>query len=97
MQYVYEDLFLRKKVDDDQLLALETKALEEADKLGITDPLYREQFVKTKVYTQIAIRHLEGDGMREKYDAYKAQCDEIYRRAKSGGRSNLSQIATGRG
>ncbi|WP_041353984.1 hypothetical protein [Nitratiruptor sp. SB155-2] len=97
MLYIYEDSFLIKKVDDVELQSLEDKAIQEADKLGITDELYKEQLVKAKVYTQIAIRHIEADGMKEKYEAYKVQLDETYKKAKTNSPSNISSMSIARG
>ncbi|WP_281950272.1 hypothetical protein [Nitrosophilus kaiyonis] len=97
MVYEYKDSFLIKKVDDTELQDLEDKAINEANKLNIIDELYKEEFVKAKVYIEIAIRHIEADGMKEKYDVYKNQLNEIYKKAKTNSPSNISSINITRG
>ena len=97
MLYEYEDPFLIKKVDDAALQKLEDEALQQAQKLGITDDLYKKQYVQAYVYVQIAKRNIEADGMKDKYEIYSKELDRIYDLAKTNSPSNFYTITVGRG
>ncbi len=97
MLYEYEDQFLIKKVDDTALQKLEDDALLQAQKLGIADDLYKKQYVQAYVYTQIAKRNIEADGMKDKYEIYSKELDRVYDLAKTNSPSNFYTIPIGRG
>ena len=82
MLYKYEDIFLTSKVDEQELEELENKKYQEALNLGLSG-FYLEEYVKAKVYEEIARRNLEADGMQEKMDAYKQRAEEVYEIAKT--------------
>ncbi|NPA63953.1 MAG: hypothetical protein GXO16_03155 [Epsilonproteobacteria bacterium] len=97
MQYRYEDAFLVKKVSEEELGQIELAAIEEAQKLGITDAYYMERYVKARVYVEIAQRHIEADGMKEKLDVYKDEMDRYYRFSQTNSPSNIATIPVARG
>ncbi len=97
MIYEYEDTFLIKKVNEPALQKLEDEAILQAQKLDITDELYKKEYVKAYVYIQIAKRNLEAEGMKEKYEIYSKELDKIYTLSKTSSPSNFSTISLSRG
>jgi len=95
--YSYEDTFLRKKVDGSELEAIEASAMEEANRLGVIDPYYRERYVKARVYVEIAQRHIEAEGMKEKMEVYRSEMERYYRLAKTSSPSSIATIPIARG
>ncbi len=83
MFYTYEDSFLTKRVKADELEELESNAIIEADKIGIDDSFYKEKYVVSKVYVEIAKRHIEADGMDKKLEVYKQEMEKYYQLFKS--------------
>lgn len=99
MIYNYEDTYLTKKIKDDtELQTLENSAIDEAMKLNITDELYKEQWVKARVYMDIAKRHLEaGDGMKDKYNIYQKELKRAYELSQNIKPNSISSITIVRG
>jgi len=83
MVYTYEDSFLTKRVKEDELIIIEEKAIEEAEKIGIDDTFYKEKYVVAKAYVEIAKRHIEADGMSKKMDVYRTEMEKYYQLFKN--------------
>ena len=97
MIYEYDDNFLRKKVNDEKLQSLEDDGVLECAKLNITDEFYKKRYVKAYVYTQIAKRFIEAEGMSDKLKAYGKEIDSVYELSKSATPSGLSILSVARG
>ena len=96
--YTYDDSFIVGSVDSDELDNAENKAIEEVEKLGITDIFYKEKAVVAKVYVELSLSQLENDGMDAKYKAYKDKFKEYVALAKNNSSSsNISTIKIARG
>jgi len=96
MRYEYDDSFVVSSMED-ILEKTENEAyIEITDKLGISDEYYIEKLTKAKVYMLLCRKQLESEGMRDKFDAYKADFDFYLRESKSsiGG---IGGMAVGRG
>ena len=69
----------------------------ECTKLNITDDFYKKRYVKAFVYTQIARRFIEAEGMSEKLKSYEKELESVYALSKSATPSGLSSLSIARG
>jgi len=96
MLYEYKDEFLNSKTSEEELQELENKYIEEAEKLNITDPFYKQEFVVARVYAEIAMLNIEGEGMQDKFNVYKQKADEVFELAKTNSLAKIKTIEIGR-
>lgn len=96
--YTYDDTFIVDSVDPIELDNTEAKAIEEVDKIGITDEFYKEKAVVSKVYATLATLQLENNGMSEKRKAYESEFRHYVSLAKNNSSTtNVSTIPVIRG
>lgn len=97
MKYEYDDKFLTSYVDETTLENIEAEKYDFVlNKLNINDDYYLEKLTKSLVYMQLAKMQLESEGMKAKYDVYKAEYEHFLNLAKN---SNgwIFNIQLGRG
>lgn len=96
--YAYSDSFIVDSVDSIEIDNAESKAIEEVEKIGITDLFYKEKAVVAKVYITLATLQLENEGMSEKRKAYERDFKHYVSLAKTNSStSNISTIPIVRG
>jgi len=96
--YAYNDDFIINSIDADTLYEEENKAIDEVEKLNITDPFYKEKLVIAKVYIALSLMQLENDGMNLKYNSYSKEYQRYVSLSKSNSSSsNVSSIPVMRG
>ena len=96
--YTYDDSFIVDSIDAAELDNEELKAIEEVEKVGISDAFYKEKAVVSKVYIELSLMQLENDGMNDKYKAYKEKYKEYISLAKNNSSSaNVSTMPIARG
>ena len=96
--YTYNDVFIVDKVEEDELNEAETQAIQEVERLNITDELYKEKAIIAKVYITLTIALSDNKDMREKYNIYKNEFEYYINLSKSNSStSNLSTISLVRG
>lgn len=96
--YTYNDSFIVDSVDPVEIDNAEEKAIQEVEKIGITDLFYKEKAVVAKVYITLATLQLENDGMSEKRKAYERDFKHYVSLSKSNSStSNISTIPIARG
>lgn len=81
--YTYTDDFIVNSIDFDTLNAEETKAINEVEKLNISDIFYKEKLVIAKVYIELSLMQLENDGMSAKYKGYSKEYERYVALSKS--------------
>ena len=86
MVYEYSDRFLIDGIDETQIEDIEAKKYDFVlNRLNIDDSYYLEKLTKALVYMELAKRQLESEGMKAKYDIYKAEYEHFLSLAKTGG------------
>jgi len=83
MRFDYKDTFLISKTTDEELQELEDRFYEEAVRLGIEDPYLLQDYVVSKVYTEIARLNIEAEGMDKKLQVYEDKINEVLKLVKS--------------
>jgi len=84
MIYTYEDVFLTDGVDAGEIENIEAEKYNFVlNKLNIDDNYYLEKLTKSLVYMHLAKMQLESEGMKAKYDVYKAEYDHFFNLAKN--------------
>ena len=97
MIYEYNDEFLTDNIDDAQIENIEAEKYNFVlNKLNINDNYYLEKLTKALVYMELAKRQLESEGMRAKYDVYKAEYEHFLKLASATG-SEVFNISVARG
>ena len=82
MQYIYEDEFLTKDIDEDKLTRLEDTAIKEIDKHNIRDLFYFEKLVILKVYLELSKMNYEAVGMDKKYTILLTEYNTLLKELK---------------
>ncbi len=84
MIYSYEDEFLVGGVDTTELENIEAEKYNFVlNKLNVDDNYYLEKLTKSLVYMHLAKMQLESEGMKAKYDVYKAEYEHFFNLAKN--------------
>ena len=97
MIYEYDDKFLTDNVEEAQIETVEAEKYDFVlNKLNINDNYYLEKLTKSLVYMDLAKKSLESEGMKAKYDVYKAEYDHFLKLASATG-SEVFNISLGRG
>ena len=73
MIYTYDDTFLIDSLAEEELNRYEEQALEEIEKLSITDEHYKKRLVINRVYMLCARSQFENEGMQERYKVYEKE------------------------
>jgi hypothetical protein len=92
MIYEYDDKFLTAGIDETEIENIEAEKYNFVlNKLNINDNYYLEKLTKSLVYMQLAKMQLEADGMKAKYDIYKAEYEHFLNLARNsvGGMFNV--------
>jgi hypothetical protein len=71
--YTYHDSFLTNSLENSEIDRIELEAIDEVDKLKIEDSDFKKRLVMSRAYMKMALLQLENDGMKDKYNAYKAE------------------------
>ena len=74
MIFEYDDKFLTDNVEPYVIENIEAEKYNFVlNKLNINDNYYLEKLTKSLVYMELAKKSLESEGMKAKYDVYKAE------------------------
>ena len=105
MVYEYTDTFIVDSVPSEEMERHESAAIEEVERLGITDEYFRKELVVCRTYMLAAREQIESDGMSEKYKTYRHEFDRTLKLAieaaaraaegKTGAFGAAGAIATG--
>jgi hypothetical protein len=96
MLYEYNDEFL--KVEDSELEKKESEAIEEVEKLGVSDEFLKKKLVVAKVYMMLAAEKLENETFLNKYKIYKEEFENYLSLAKTENYDRVvSSVEIGRG
>ncbi len=97
MIYKYDDKFLTDGVEPAQIETIEAEKYDFVlNKLNINDNYYLEKLTKALVYMELAKQQLESEGMKAKYDVYKAEYEHFLKLATATG-SEVFNISLARG
>jgi len=97
MIYEYDDKFLTDGVEPAQIETIEAEKYDFVlNKLNINDNYYLEKLTKSLVYMDLAKQQLESEGMKAKYDVYKAEYEHFLKLATATG-SEVFNISLARG
>jgi len=97
MIYKYDDKFLTDGVEPAQIETIEAEKYDFVlNKLNINDNYYLEKLTKALVYMELAKQQLESEGMKAKYDVYKAEYEHFLKLATATG-SEVFNISVARG
>ena len=97
MIYEYNDKFLTDGVETTEIENIEAEKYNFVlNKLNISDNYYLEKMTKSLVYMELAKKSLESEGMKAKYDVYKAEYRHFLNLAKATG-SGVFNMKLGRG
>jgi len=84
MIYNYEDNFMISSIDNETLENIESEKYNFVlNKLNIDDNFYLEKLTKNLVYMELAKTQLESEGMKAKYNIYKAEYEHFLKLATS--------------
>jgi len=86
MIYEYDDKFLTDGVEKSEIENIEAEKYNFVlNKLNVSDNYYLEKMTKSLVYMELAKKSLESEGMKAKYEVYKAEYYHFLNLAKATG------------